>query len=1016
MKAAFFVAVMLLGFSAHSKPSNRTTNDPFVLLFHWGSEDSNQKMLKSAGQDGLVNEDLFKLLRNWYSFAKQDAGGQGLYVSGDPTDTVMYGNDLVVLEVDPSIISNVKTVQNFKETNDLSLSTQRFDKLPLLVNYKLKWMIIPRVPTEKEGKIRMRPIRMSDAPLIWKSLRLLDPGPKLLQIRRMTLAVLGKSQIDPYSTSSNNIPLMITAPSRDVFLRILTTEGMRFLLNIDLSENPRATYTDGILNPKDFNFAIFESFFLDLMALPVHHSVKTMLISRWTKEALNKERSLGAWGKGLDTLDKSVEIAPNETLKTLFLEMQGQRKFHLGIDVWIKVYLRISAMLSADQQTAALSELARSLNSKDTKFKDPTSAHVKINEVFGPETLIKNLEKLVRASKTYITGMMLKSTTEYYSSITSEIARISPTTLPTVVSLILKVEDEAEKALEKKTDFVGVRPNMDYASYFVDIATAISNINNPDLRLKLSAQINATVSPYHLSFEKYGWGGDNFNSISYNPFSSIDTEDTNILKSAIAFTQFPALAQHYYRYFATKIRIKRESRILWSELAEKALKVIDLNGGQKNVAEALISAFTKNLKEDVISPSQAVASRLRLKSLVFNVGDSYKFSTLSRTLLFVDPLFVSEDLRLNNATQPYLRFDESYIYPDGFRSHQPSWSNFVYAWNFHAIANSLTPSDREDQLETLNEIMLAQNVDGRRTTNILNWNRKVYETVIPGSYWERYITKTSEQKITKFFSIERRNGDYVLTFKNMDELKRIFPEIQRLADEETAVLKKSEESFGGFGTYSGGSSEIQIKEAKVIQKFLLNIKNSISDPIVKASTLLYYFSKLHPFENGNGRTLRLWIAQLLMSAGYDMPVGLPTNEFLINQSRAYWEVRRAIHLGRLWKAAVEKAAQKNLSEAGFFQREFRGSALEGLIHISPLDDLEFSNYVKWLEKQSEPPRWAKEFASKVEELIFDMRNSGRSVAKISEVERAILLNDLWQKFEKPDLIVGSNRCSTSFLR
>lgn len=64
---------------------------------------------------------------------------------------------------------------------------------------------------------------------------------------------------------------------------------------------------------------------------------------------------------------------------------------------------------------------------------------------------------------------------------------------------------------------------------------------------------------------------------------------------------------------------------------------------------------------------------------------------------------------------------------------------------------------------------------------------------------------------------------------------------------------------------------------------------------------------------------------------------------------------------------VEQSAQQGVAPADFFQKVYKDSALEGLVHISPASDADLLSYVTWLKTQNSAPTWGKQLMSEFAE-------------------------------------------------
>jgi len=58
-----------------------------------------------------------------------------------------------------------------------------------------------------------------------------------------------------------------------------------------------------------------------------------------------------------------------------------------------------------------------------------------------------------------------------------------------------------------------------------------------------------------------------------------------------------------------------------------------------------------------------------------------------------------------------------------------------------------------------------------------------------------------------------------------------------------------------------------------------------------------------------------------MRSGYPMPMGFPTNDFVMSQRQIELEVRKSIKLGEFWEAMLADAARNGVKPEEFFQKE-----------------------------------------------------------------------------------------------
>jgi Fic family protein len=103
-----------------------------------------------------------------------------------------------------------------------------------------------------------------------------------------------------------------------------------------------------------------------------------------------------------------------------------------------------------------------------------------------------------------------------------------------------------------------------------------------------------------------------------------------------------------------------------------------------------------------------------------------------------------------------------------------------------------------------------------------------------------------------------------------------------LLDLHRIVLTRVEDSFAGsYRTGSvriAGSNHVPPNPVKVpdLMQELFTTLNDISDPVERAAKLHPGIARIHPFADGNGRTARLAMNFILLSAGYP-PISIPTD-------------------------------------------------------------------------------------------------------------------------------------------
>jgi len=163
------------------------------VFFHWGKTASNAWMLSTANYPGASdhdtqlataapvapNESLMAAFRTSYSeHGHPDTAGAGIYVSGDPTDTMTYGPDLMVFHL---TVRNQTYAMNadshFRAKSDAALSSGDFSQLPPITNYSgcrvppapgLNWYVISRPAQDSDGiSLEFGPPSASDVDRFW---------------------------------------------------------------------------------------------------------------------------------------------------------------------------------------------------------------------------------------------------------------------------------------------------------------------------------------------------------------------------------------------------------------------------------------------------------------------------------------------------------------------------------------------------------------------------------------------------------------------------------------------------------------------------------------------------------------------------------------------------------------------------------------------------------------------------------------------------------------------------------
>ena len=319
----------------------------------------------------------------------------------------------------------------------------------------------------------------------------------------------------------------------------------------------------------------------------------------------------------------------------------------------------------------------------------------------------------------------------------------------------------------------------------------------------------------------------------------------------------------------------------------------------------------------------------RVRKSLGNISGSRSYSELSRIFLLVDPLFVSDDVHHYNAISPQHRFDEST--PSG--QEQPAWENFVRGFDElgmglgMGLAGLRAGGKDRGFWDRVHRLFLQNGIEGVSEQDLQsgatkNWDREhLHSFSVDLTTWNGFGEEL-QKDLARFFHISDSPEKKVFGFKSVSELSTAFP-----------GLKVDEHS-------TPADSLMAFMEAEVAK---------VHNPIDRAAKILYLFPRLHPYLNGNGREARAWAANELLKEA-DLPVGLPTNDFFATERELQRQVKKAVRLGAMWRAMIEKAREEGIAPQDFFQKVYRGSALEGLILYTPANEKELGRYIQYLEE------------------------------------------------------------------
>ena len=380
----------------------------------------------------------------------------------------------------------------------------------------------------------------------------------------------------------------------------------------------------------------------------------------------------------------------------------------------------------------------------------------------------------------------------------------------------------------------------------------------------------------------------------------------------------------------------------------------------------------------------AAEYRKRLASLVDTVPGSPAYSEISRTFTLVDPIFASEDLRRLRASRPFERFNEDYLRGQD-RITQPAWQNLVAAWDETARELAMSGEKAgprgwfgQGELKKAHKLLNASYVDGQapgqskyRTPE---WDRKKYSVAFTADEWRSYGMDAKRGELEKTFEIRETAGGHELKFLDTPSL------------------------MARNGWKRDNFMDPRETSADAITDRVMRDVYSIHDPIRRATRILYLLPRAHPYENGNGRLARLWASLELKLAGHPIAVGLPTHDFALSEKEIELEIRKSLELGRLWEQMLKRAHADGVAPEEFFQKVFKGSPLEGLIHADVIGAGKLEEHVRWLKTIQEPPAWGSELAGRIEGATANLARASGGLANAPEMARNQMLAEVWEQF------------------
>ncbi len=1015
----------------------------------------------SAGGAAELNEAVLTQARQWYLDAgKPDVAGAGFYMSPDPFNSRGFGHDLLVVEVvksTPGPLAVTESFMSIKQSADKALAEKAFDELPLATRYRndTGWHVISRAPSARESaeiRILFHPPRAEDVERIWKE-KIIAAAPSegystpLQRIRRIAREVLE-------ATSET----AVTRSADIVFQRLLFDHAPEYLAKaidpalLSAQDGGKVQGLDGINEifrafdrkiPDDPRTdRLFATLFEGLSANPKLNDPSALTFVAENLRRLPEARRVAGY-------DWAMKAFPEEILKLdpiSYLKMADSVFDRLPSRDRARVR-QLATELTAELRVTAkdFPEVQRLLGRVHGPRGRKLAVRMFQNEIrklvtssasnHNPNPRVQTLGRMdpmeagrqLMGNALTIAAERERLPRELFDELAAgfmeELARVKPyprareSRAGVALALFDQVHDAALKERLKRF------AREELAKEFRYLTSANSSTyrweKDPGVLKALrklarsSGLPSATImnmDARHLSFElsrdptrvkrvrkviANSASGVPDQALAINPFATYlqnhirlpQTKAEHFEKRTLELLNaFPEHAFHMRGALdetktVTEFFTDASIPVNWARLIRASDEIARTRDNLDELAANAYAYITRtNSVADIPPPDEATFKRRYRRSLR-NIDGSPAYSELSRTFNLVDPLFVSEDIRLTGARHPFKRFNEE-LRVDGKLTTQPAWENFNEAWvtlgektwlrESHVSYPSMSHLD--SALDQVHSKLVATQVDGTSglASYVSSWDRRKYSTTVSREDWALWDLENQKAGLARYFDIAATDDGYVLKFKSISDLDKSIP---------------------GIGRYNkGGQTPFRLL------KFIEKEANKLNDPIQRASRILYLTTRLHPYENGNGRFARAWAAAELVRSGLPMPVGFPTNDFVMSQRRIEIEVRKSLKLGEFWEKMVSDAHRRGIAPDDFFQKVFRGSPLEGLMHVSPrkIEDLEA--YTRWLYEQKEPPEWGADFMRKLEKALYEFHAGGGRLAKIDELARARMIDETWSEF------------------
>lgn len=939
--------------TAHDTAIENLPYDPRQQIwFHWGSAEANQTLLDAGAKNAqgrtLMDAGVFRVIDGWYAHNRNDAAGSGFYVANQMSSSADYGKDLLLVRMNyENAPPTIPYEGNFKNRSDHARNRGLMNELPLIVHYQMNagWYVLPR-PTNQHEHVEVsfeRP-RSGDAAAVWGwMINTLNPYGVFIDIPRLI----------------KHFPAQ-TPAAKELFGEILHRYAPSYLVQVDYGKLAFEELIDG------------------------GRAIKSL----WDFVGGNHE----VLRRGAATYVErmySPEIAPR-LQPAMALELVDVAWPHLHAEIKAKALQQFEVVLRSGEPI----NFAQAVQIIEVATNDPVFTH-------RGEGYKQQLERLIQEGKVKVAApinlLALESAKRVFGNsrgvqvvAQAEVARQAEVMSHSAYDIQRQANIWSNSDIYMLVEFQNAyieamrRPAGEHLRQAVPamqsamLLGVVGNIAQDPGRLEPLQKDFARRLGQMLQESKPHWVTVETVLVSLNRYASVN----GFRNMASTFIRiFPEQAVNFIGAIDQLLIGGSNNTILATletELVQirnelEQIRLSNPHASASGVEARLAAAFVRLPAEVQAAYGKDAYFEQRRRLLQPTLG-SEAYSEIARSYILVDPIFIAEDMRVNNASRPYERFNESFF--DGnITTQQPTWRNFIHAWDFLATdfyddvkgTTNMRMAELVQLLHVANRISLVGRVEGAPAMFDMtdNWDRAKYVTKISAAEWADTGAEMQRAELAKFFNITNVADGVELRFRTTGELRGALP-------------------AATTATFS--------IESKSIAALLLANVAEIADPMRRAAKILQLMPRLHPFENGNGRLTRTWAAMTLVRAGLPVPVGLPTNDFLLTEERIYWEVRKAVAIGKHWQAEVESARKAGVAPDAFFQTRVRGKPIEGLILSSFSNLQQLQKVVYELETSTTIPKWAQNIADMAEAGIYQLRGRHQSIGNMDEVGR-----DRWQR-------------------